>query len=152
MLRCMAGSLNPFSRLLVGAFALAALFAPAAEKRVTAREAKDHVGETATVCGTVVSARHATQSKGEPPFPDLDEPFPQQIFTIVIAVVTAQSSGNRSAASVPPPCICPCHSLCSKAADRSVAGSYQPSAEDKAASLCRFVRTPSQAEKCPCTR
>jgi hypothetical protein len=32
----------------------------AAQNKLTASEAKDHIGETATVCGTVASARYAT--------------------------------------------------------------------------------------------
>jgi regulator of RNase E activity RraA len=49
-----------------------------------AAEAKDHVGERATVCGKVVSARFAKDSKGQPTFLNLDEPYPNHIFTIVI--------------------------------------------------------------------
>src|SRR5579863_206499 len=49
-----------------------------------AAEAKDHVGEKATVCGKVVSARFAKDSKGQPTFLNLDEPYPNHIFTIVI--------------------------------------------------------------------
>jgi hypothetical protein len=51
---------------------------------LTAREAKDHVGENATVCGKVVSARFAKDSKGQPTFLNLDEPYPNQVFTIVV--------------------------------------------------------------------
>jgi hypothetical protein len=51
---------------------------------LTAAQAKDHVGETATVCGKVVSARFAKDSKGQPTFLNLDEPYPNHIFTIVI--------------------------------------------------------------------
>jgi len=53
-------------------------------KTLTASEAKDHVGEKATVCGTVASARYAAQSKGEPTFVNLDKPYPNQVFTILI--------------------------------------------------------------------
>jgi DNA/RNA endonuclease YhcR with UshA esterase domain len=55
-----------------------------AQKKLTASEAKDHFGETATVCGTVVSARYADATKGQPTFLNLDKPFPSQVFTIVI--------------------------------------------------------------------
>jgi|ERR1700728_1100658 len=51
---------------------------------ITARQAKDHVGETETVCGKVVSTRYAPGSKGQPTFMNLDEPYPSQIFTILI--------------------------------------------------------------------
>lgn len=52
--------------------------------RLTAAEAKNHVGEKATVCGKVVSARFAKEAKGQPTFLNLDEPYPNHIFTIVV--------------------------------------------------------------------
>jgi hypothetical protein len=52
--------------------------------RITAAEAKNHIGERATVCGTVVSVHYASGSKGQPTFLNLDEPYPKQIFTILI--------------------------------------------------------------------
>ena len=51
---------------------------------ITAADAKNHVGEMATVCGKVVSTHFASGSKGQPTFLNLDEPYPKQIFTIVI--------------------------------------------------------------------
>lgn len=58
--------------------------ATAQTEHITARQAKDHIGEVQTVCGKVVSARWASHSKGEPTFLNLDEPYPHQIFTILI--------------------------------------------------------------------
>ncbi len=55
-----------------------------AQKKLTATEAKDHVGETATVCGNVVSTRYASTTKGQPTFLNLDKPYPNQMFTVVI--------------------------------------------------------------------
>src|SRR5260370_31128320 len=55
-----------------------------AQKKLTAADAKDHVGETATVCGNVVSTRYASSTKGQPTFLNLDKPYPNQIFTAVI--------------------------------------------------------------------
>ena len=69
---------------LVSLFALT-LAAPAiAQKKLTAIEAKEHFGETATVCGEVVSTRYADSTKGQPTFLNLDKPFPNQVFTIVV--------------------------------------------------------------------
>jgi hypothetical protein len=51
---------------------------------ITATEAKNHVGEKATVCGKVVSVHYAARSKGQPTFMNLDEPYPHEIFTILI--------------------------------------------------------------------
>jgi DNA/RNA endonuclease YhcR with UshA esterase domain len=55
-----------------------------AQKKLSASEAKDHIGETATVCGNVVSTHYAARSKGNPTFLNFDEPYPRQIFTILI--------------------------------------------------------------------
>jgi len=64
---------------------LAVLFVTAAQSgKITPKQAKDHVGEVQTVCGKVVSTRHAATSKGEPTFLNLDEPYPKQVFTIII--------------------------------------------------------------------
>jgi len=52
--------------------------------RITAADAKNHVGERATVCGNVVSTHYAARSKGNPTFLNLDEPYPKQVFTILI--------------------------------------------------------------------
>ena len=58
------------------------LFAEEA-KPLTAAEAKDHVGEMATVCGKVVGTSYATSRPGSPTFLNLDQD-PNPIFTIVI--------------------------------------------------------------------
>ena len=60
-------------------------FSTAAQtNKITAAEAKDHVGETRTVCGKVVSTHYAAKSNGEPTFLNLDEPYPKEVFTILI--------------------------------------------------------------------
>ena len=51
---------------------------------ITTAQAKNHVGETAMVCGKVVSARYASRSRGRPTFLNLDKPYPNQSFTVVI--------------------------------------------------------------------
>jgi hypothetical protein len=43
-----------------------------------------HVGETATVCGVVASAKFAGGSRSQPTFLDLDRPYPNAPFTAVI--------------------------------------------------------------------
>lgn len=53
-------------------------------KAITASEASAHIGQTATVCGYVASAKYAYRSKGQPTFLNLDEPYPRQIFTALI--------------------------------------------------------------------
>ena len=64
---------------------LAAASAAAAQAaRLTSKEAKYHVGEKATVCGKVVGIHFVSSGKGQPTFIHFDEPYPDQIFTLVI--------------------------------------------------------------------
>ena len=65
-------------------FLLLAFSTAAQTNKITPAEAKDHVGETRTVCGKVVSTHFASKSKGEPTFLNLDEPYPKEVFTILI--------------------------------------------------------------------
>ncbi len=51
---------------------------------LTATQAEDHIGEMATVCGMVASATFAARIKGAPTFLNLDKPYPDQLFTVVI--------------------------------------------------------------------
>lgn len=55
-----------------------------AQKKLSPAEVKDHIGETATVCGTVASARYAASTRGQPTFLNLDKPYPNQVFTVLI--------------------------------------------------------------------
>ena len=72
-----------FVRLLAVCIAYSSLLF-AQSRQLTSAEAKNHVGERATVCGKVVSAHYAAKTKGSPTFLNLDEPYPKQIFTILI--------------------------------------------------------------------
>jgi hypothetical protein len=74
-------------RSLITACFLFFLFAfntAAQTNKINAAEAKDHVGETQTVCGKVASAHFAAKSNGQPTFLNLDEPYPKEVFTILI--------------------------------------------------------------------
>jgi hypothetical protein len=55
-----------------------------AQARLTPEEAITRVGESATVCGVVASARYAAKSKGDPTFLNLGKPYPQHVFTAII--------------------------------------------------------------------
>jgi len=55
-----------------------------AQSPISAAEAKNHVGEKATVCGEVASTHYAARSRGNPTFINLDKPYPNQIFTVLI--------------------------------------------------------------------
>src|SRR5579864_1208812 len=71
--------------ILVLALLLLLAFAPTTpQQKLSAAEAKDHIGETATVCGNVVTTRYAASTKGQPTFLNLDKPHPNQIFTVLI--------------------------------------------------------------------
>ena len=59
-------------------------YAVLAEQSILAKDARNHVGETATVCGIVASTHFARSSRGQPTFINLDEPYPSQIFTLLI--------------------------------------------------------------------
>jgi hypothetical protein len=51
---------------------------------IPASEASHHVGETAMVCGHVASAAFFASVKGRPTFINLDRPYPDQTFTVVV--------------------------------------------------------------------
>lgn len=73
-------------RRLALLFILAALAAEAIGQKatITAAEAKEHVGESATVCGVVASAKFAENTRRQPTFLNLDRPYPDHVFTVVI--------------------------------------------------------------------
>ena len=70
------------------------------QQKLSAKDAKNHIGENATVCGTVASEHFAANSKGQPTFINLDEPYPKQVFTILIW------SSDRSAVGQVPKKVC----------------------------------------------
>jgi hypothetical protein len=70
--------------LVVALVGVPGLALPSAAAELTSQQAASHVGETATVCGTVASANYATRTKGQPTFLNLDQPYPRQVFTVVI--------------------------------------------------------------------
>jgi len=68
--------LRPLTLLLFSVVAFASTFSTS--------EAAKHVGENATVCGIAASVHTATSSKGSPTFVNLDKPYPNQVFTILV--------------------------------------------------------------------
>jgi DNA/RNA endonuclease YhcR with UshA esterase domain len=70
-----------FAASLLFALMTSALFAADA---IPSAQAKDHVGETATVCGKVASTRYLDKSEKRPTFLNFDKPSPNQTFTAVI--------------------------------------------------------------------
>jgi len=54
--------------------------------RVSPADAKDHIGDTATVCGKVVDnkiSKYGMSGRGKPVFFDLDQPQPNPVFYFV---------------------------------------------------------------------
>jgi hypothetical protein len=78
------GGANSRVTLLLAVWLGTALAAPAQTGRITTREAKNHVGEKATVCGKVVGIHFVSSGKGQPTFVHFDQPYPDQIFTLLI--------------------------------------------------------------------
>jgi hypothetical protein len=52
--------------------------------KVSPADAINHIGEVATVCGRVASAKYAADANRQPTFLNLDKPYPDHIFTAVI--------------------------------------------------------------------
>lgn len=67
-------------------FAAALLLMPSISHAatITASQAREHDGETATVCGQVTNTHVAQGSRGKPTFMDLDSKFPDQVFAILV--------------------------------------------------------------------
>ena len=63
---------------------LAAAQTTKSQNSITVDKAKNYVGKRATVCGRVASTRYLPQAHGQPTFLNLDEAYPNQVFTIVI--------------------------------------------------------------------
>ncbi|MCU1233179.1 MAG: hypothetical protein JWP63_1146 [Candidatus Solibacter sp.] len=70
--------------LRIAIFALCVAGALCAADNVPASAAKDHMNETATVCGKVVGARYLEQSASKITFLNFDKPYPDSPFTAVI--------------------------------------------------------------------
>ncbi len=51
---------------------------------IPASEAHKYVGKNKTVSGTVVAARYAAESRGQPTFLNFEEPYPNHVFGVVI--------------------------------------------------------------------
>ena len=57
-----------------------------AEEKATITPAQDskHVGKYEKVCGQVANTYYADKNKGKPTFINLDRPYPDQIFTVMV--------------------------------------------------------------------
>jgi hypothetical protein len=64
------------------------------EGALTVAQAKDAIGEYATVCGKVSTAAQFKQMPDKPAFINLGKPFPNQEFTILIPGVIVDQMNN----------------------------------------------------------
>jgi micrococcal nuclease len=55
-----------------------------AQETITPEDAAKYIGVSKSVCGTVASTHFAAKVKGQPTFINLDKPYPNQIFTLLI--------------------------------------------------------------------
>lgn len=77
--------IRPFALGAVAfALSLGLTFPVLASQTITATQARNHVGEIASVCGNVATTHFVATSRGRPTFINLDRPYPDQIFTVVI--------------------------------------------------------------------
>uniref|UniRef100_Q01ZZ0 Nucleic acid binding, OB-fold, tRNA/helicase-type n=1 Tax=Solibacter usitatus (strain Ellin6076) TaxID=234267 RepID=Q01ZZ0_SOLUE len=69
-------------RLLLFAVCFAAMLGAA--DKISAGAAKDHLNQTATVCGKVVGTRYLDQSAPKITFLNFDKPYPDSPFTAIV--------------------------------------------------------------------
>jgi DNA/RNA endonuclease YhcR with UshA esterase domain len=55
-----------------------------AQATINANEAKDHIGETVTICDRVVSTYYYEKGKGQPTFLNFGAKYPNNTFDVVI--------------------------------------------------------------------
>jgi len=70
--------------LLIFVFLISTSSSIAQQEYINPIDAHKYIGMEKTVCGTVASATYAIRTKGRPTFLNLDQPYPKQIFTVLI--------------------------------------------------------------------
>jgi hypothetical protein len=71
--------------IIVGFTAFGGLETTSADSlKLSGAGALHFIGQDATVCGRVASAKYASDANGRPTFLNLDKPYPNQVFTAVI--------------------------------------------------------------------
>jgi DNA/RNA endonuclease YhcR with UshA esterase domain len=70
--------------VLIFAFLTSPSGSIAEREYINAIDAHKYVGMEKTVCGTVASVTYAIRTRGKPTFLNLDQPYPNQVFTVVI--------------------------------------------------------------------
>src|SRR5262249_33154354 len=72
------------TKLAVGIWLATFAAASAGLPRLLSYQAKNHLGENATVCGVVVSTKYLESKRRSPTLLDFDRAYPNQPFTTVI--------------------------------------------------------------------
>jgi len=73
--------------IILATILILSVIAIAAEQKkevIKPKDALQYVGQVKTVCGKVASTFFAGRSRGRPTFLNLDKPYPNQTFTVVI--------------------------------------------------------------------
>ena len=73
--------------IILATILILSVIAIAAEQKkeiIKPKDALQYVGQVKTVCGKVASTFFASRSRGRPTFLNLDKPYPNQTFTVVI--------------------------------------------------------------------
>jgi hypothetical protein len=68
----------------------------AVSNNIPTTQAKQHIGETNTVCGPIVSTRYLESAHGGPTFLNFDHPYPNHTMTVLI------QAPNRTKFATPP--------------------------------------------------
>jgi hypothetical protein len=77
------GAMNP-ARLLAALVAVELWAYSAGAANLPPEDAASHIGEKATVCGVVASAKYEADAQSQPTLLDLGKPSPNAIFTAVV--------------------------------------------------------------------
>ena len=96
------------------------------EQSIKPADAPKYIGEKKTVCGMVASTTYASRTKGQPTFLNLDEPYPNQIFTVVIW------GSNRKRFSDPPERLYRGKNICATGTIKSYRGKPEITVSDPA--------------------
>ena len=73
-----------FKLLLIKALLVGLVSIAYAQETIAPENGAKFIGQQKTLCGTVASAHYATRSKGQPTFLNLNKPYPNQVFTVLI--------------------------------------------------------------------
>ena len=79
-----SSKLSPTRLSTIDKQVLLRLNATTAAQTITAAEASQHVGERTTVCGRIAGEHTVTSSRGTPTFINLDKPYPDRVFAILV--------------------------------------------------------------------